>query len=160
MAASLAVLIVGGCCQHMTSIPPATQPSALTKLPSSSHHFLVIPGKIAGGGGIVYIVDEDRHLMSALTYDDHAGRMIHMMSSIALDRVFSPANRRQYSSGEARIAGAISGNEYTAIAGQSAGGNDVLYLTDHVGLIAVFAYDPAARSVLLRAIGSAMDAFK
>jgi hypothetical protein len=159
MAALLTVLIVGGCHQ-MTPIPPATQPAALTKLPSSPHHFLVIPGKIAGGGGIVYIVDEDRHLLSALSFDDHTGRMIHMMSSIALDRVFSPANRRQYSSGEARIAGAISGNEYTAIAGQSAGGNDVLYLTDHVGLIAVFAYDPAARSVLLRAIGSAMDAFK
>lgn len=120
----------------------------------------MISGKITGGNvEIVYIIDEDRHLLSALTYDDHTGRMIHMRSSIQLDRVFSLAGR-QNRDGEARIAGAVSGSEYTAMTGQIAGSDEVLYVTDHSGSIAIFMYDHVERTVVLREFGSVLDAFK
>jgi len=159
-AALLSVVLIVSERGSATTKPLTTQPNGSAEMPSASHHFLIIPGKIAGGKvEIIYIIDEDRHLLSALTYDEHAEGMIHMRSSIALDRVFSPPGR-QNRDGEAHIAGAVSGNEYTAITDQTAGGGDVLYLVDRDGSIAVFAYDPVARTVLLRAFGSVMDAFK
>ena len=48
----------------------------------------MIPGEVgARPATIVYVIDEDRDLLSAFTYENLGQHMIHMNGAIALDRL-------------------------------------------------------------------------
>jgi hypothetical protein len=166
----LAMFVVGGC-QHTTvappaggvapptSVPSATLPAAAEKPSEAAHHLLMIPGEIAGNpSAIVYLIDEDRGLLTAMTYDGRQKQFIYMRGPIDLNRVFVLVAARIHDR-NTHVGGMVTGIRYAAATCRIAAGTDGLYVANRDGMIALFVYDPATLFLRLSAAESIMDAF-
>jgi len=57
--------------------------------------YLMIPGSVVGGvNDVVYVLDQNSHQLSAVSYDDASKKIISMKPPRDLDRDFDFANRR------------------------------------------------------------------
>jgi hypothetical protein len=151
--------------QQPVAPPPSSQPAGGgdAAAPPPGRHLLTIAGQINGGTGIVFVIDEDRDLLSAMTYVPQTKRIIHM-DPINLDNAFGgggPAagsgTDRFAITGDGRTA---HGQKYTAIICPLAQGEEALYLVNRAGIVVVFTFDNTTQRLDSRAVDSLSDVLK
>lgn len=147
----------------LASPSPTSQPTAGfgpdATVTSSGRHLLTLSGVIAGGNGIVYVIDEDRDVLSAMIYQTQFKRIVHM-DPIDLSRVLgtmSAATAHYDISGDGR---SVRGQKYIAILCPVAQGDDALFLINRAGMVVIFSYDPTSQHLELRAGDSMADLLK
>jgi hypothetical protein len=167
-SAWIALLIVGWStvagCHQPQQMPISIQNQSTQSGETEPRHFLTIRGTVMVAGAaattaVIYLIDEDRDLLSALAYDQGSKRLVHLQSPIALDRALRQGASKTARL-HARITGEATGQKYTAMILPLGPGDDALLVMDHTGVIAAFRYDPAARSLTIFDLQPILDMFK
>jgi hypothetical protein len=74
-----------------------TRSSTATAQVGRPGDYLMIPGTVVGGvNDVVYVLDQNNHLLSAMSYDDSMKQLVTMKPPRDLDRDFdAPAGNRR-----------------------------------------------------------------